>query len=74
MAKNTKQTSPRVASVASKVLRDGRYSAAAKTSAGSALAQATSKKHKKLTIEYSLPAEQKILCTFAQLYICGRLL
>lgn len=40
---NKKQTSPRVAKTASKVLRDDRYSKAAKTVAGSALAQAGSK-------------------------------
>lgn len=39
MAKNTKQTSKAVASKASKVLRDGRYSKIAKSVAGSALAQ-----------------------------------
>lgn len=43
MAKNTKQTSSKVAKVASKILRDGRYSSAAKTTAGSALAQASGK-------------------------------
>lgn len=36
---NTKQTSKRVASVASKILKDNRYSAKAKSAAGSALAQ-----------------------------------
>jgi hypothetical protein len=41
---NTKQTSPRVASAASKVLRDGRYGKTAKSIAGSALAQAKPKK------------------------------
>lgn len=44
--KNVKQTSPRAASAASKVLRDGRTSKASKTAAGSALAQAPSKKKK----------------------------
>lgn len=39
MAKNTKQTSRPVASKASKVLRDGRYSKTSKSVAGSALAQ-----------------------------------
>ena len=39
MAKNTKQTSHPVASKASKVLRDGRYSKTLKSVAGSALAQ-----------------------------------
>lgn len=36
---NTKQTSHKVASVASKVLKDKRFSQAAKTTAGSALSQ-----------------------------------
>ena len=40
MAKNTKQTSRPVASKASKVLRDGRYSKTSKSVAGSALSQA----------------------------------
>lgn len=39
MAKNSKQTSRRVASTASKILHDGRYSKASKSVAGSALAQ-----------------------------------
>lgn len=39
MVKNSKQTSRRVASTASKILRDGRYSKASKFVAGSALAQ-----------------------------------
>lgn len=39
MAKNLKQTTKSVASKASKVLRDGRYSKTAKSVAGSALAQ-----------------------------------
>ena len=43
---NTKQTSKRAASVASKVLRDGRTSKASKTAAGSALAQTPSRKKK----------------------------
>ena len=44
-AKTGEQTSPRVAKIASKeVLRDGRYSKAAKSVAGSALTQATNKK------------------------------
>ena len=46
MAKNSKQTSKRVASVASKILRDGRYSSAAKSVAGSALAQTKTGKKK----------------------------
>ncbi|MHB1125729.1 MAG: hypothetical protein ACYC2T_02050 [Bacillota bacterium] len=40
MAKNTKQTSPKVASTASKILQDDRFSKAAKSAAGSALSQA----------------------------------
>ena len=36
---NTKQTSKSVASTASKILKDGRYSKASKSVAGSALAQ-----------------------------------
>lgn len=39
MAKNLKQTSKTVASKASKVLRDSRYSKTSKSIAGSALAQ-----------------------------------
>lgn len=39
MTKNSKQTSKEVASKASKVLRDGRYSTTSKSVAGSALAQ-----------------------------------
>lgn len=39
MDKNSKQTSKAVASKASKVLRDGRYSKTSKSVAGSALAQ-----------------------------------
>lgn len=42
MAKNSKQTSRRVASTASKILRDGRYGKAAKSVAGSALSQTKS--------------------------------
>lgn len=44
MAKNTKQTSRKVATTASKVLRDNRYSKAAKTAAASALVQTKPKK------------------------------
>lgn len=44
MPKNTKQTSSRVATTASKILKDGRYSSASKSVAGSALAQTKSKK------------------------------
>lgn len=39
MAKNSKQTSKAVASKASKVLRDGRFSKTSKSVAGSELAQ-----------------------------------
>lgn len=46
MAKNTKQTSRPVASKASKVLRDGRYSKTSKSVAGSALSQARPKKNR----------------------------
>lgn len=44
MAKNSKQTSRRVASTASKILRDGRYDSKAKSVAGSALSQTKPKK------------------------------
>ena len=45
---NTKQTSRRVATTASGILRDARYSSKSKSVAGSALAQTkTSKKPKK---------------------------
>lgn len=44
MAKNTKQTSRPIASKASKVLRDGRYSKTSKSVAGSALSQTRPKK------------------------------
>lgn len=46
MTKNAQQTSKIVASKASKILRDGRYSKMAKSVAGSALAQARHKKQK----------------------------
>ena len=46
MAKNTKQTSRPVASKASKVIRDGRYSKTSKSVAGSALAQTRPGKRK----------------------------
>lgn len=39
-----KVTSPKVAKIASKILRDGRYSDAAKSAAGSALSQREKKK------------------------------
>ncbi len=41
---NSKQTSAKAAQAASKVLRDGRTSAASKTAAASALSQAKGKK------------------------------
>ncbi len=41
---SNKVTSPKVASTASKILTDGRYSANSKSVAGSALAQSKSKK------------------------------
>jgi len=44
---SNKVTSPSVASKASKILQDNRYSAASKSVAGSALAQAKSKPKKK---------------------------
>ena len=46
MAKNSKQTSKWVASTASKILRDGRYSSASKSVAGSALAQTKASRKK----------------------------
>lgn len=46
MAKNAKQTSKSVASKASKILRDNRYSKTSKSVAGSALAQAKSRGNK----------------------------
>ena len=39
MARNRKQTSKKVASKASKILKDGRYSKTSKSVAGSALSQ-----------------------------------
>lgn len=44
---NTKQTSPEVASVSSKILTDKRYSKKAKSAAGSALSQARPTKKRK---------------------------
>jgi hypothetical protein len=44
---NKKQTSPRVAKIASKVLQDDRFSDKAKSAAGSALAQAGGKPKKR---------------------------
>jgi len=46
MAENKKQTSPRVARIASRILRSSKYSKAAKSVAGSALAQAKSRTRK----------------------------
>lgn len=46
MTKNAKQISKTVASKASKVLRDGRYSKTSKSVAGSALAQTRPGKRK----------------------------
>lgn len=46
MATNSKQTSKAVATKASKVLRDGRYSKTSKSVAGSALAQTRPGKRK----------------------------
>ena len=43
---NKKQTSKSVASTASKILRDGRYSQASKSVAGSALSQTKTSKKK----------------------------
>lgn len=45
-AKNTKETSKEVASKASKILTDDRYSKTSKSVAGSALSQAKPKKKK----------------------------
>lgn len=41
---NSKQTSPKVASMAAKILNDNRYSSKSKSVAGSALAQTKPKK------------------------------
>lgn len=46
MTKNSKQTSKKVATKASKILRDNRYSKISKSVAGSALAQAKSRGNK----------------------------
>jgi hypothetical protein len=46
MAQNKKQTSPSIASTASNILKDGRYSKASKSVAASALAQAKPSKKK----------------------------
>lgn len=47
MAKNSKQTSKRVASIASGVMRDNRYGSKAKSVAASALSQAPRSKKTK---------------------------
>jgi len=47
MPTNKKQTSPKVASQASKILQDNRYSQTSKSVAGSALAQTKLKPKKK---------------------------
>jgi len=44
MAKSSKVTSPKVASTASRILNDNRFGKAAKSAAGSALAQTPAKK------------------------------
>ena len=44
---NTKQTSKKVASTASKILKDGRYSSSSKSVAGSALSKTKSSKKSK---------------------------
>ncbi len=46
MARNTKQTSAKIAHKASTVLRDGRFSKTSKAVAGSALAQTKPSKRK----------------------------
>ena len=61
MPRNTKQTSARAASAASKVLRDGRTSKASKTAAGSALSQ-TPKRKKQDTVILAEGARQ-LLCS-----------
>lgn len=43
---NSKQTSSKVASTASKILKDGRYSSSSKSVAGSALSQTKTSKKK----------------------------
>jgi hypothetical protein len=48
---NKKQTSKPIASIASQILQDGRYSEASKSVAGSALAQTKTRK--------SIPAKKK---------------
>lgn len=46
MAKKKKTTSAQVASIASKILKDGRYGSSSKSVAGSALSQTTGSKKK----------------------------
>lgn len=48
--KNNKQTSPKVAKIASKILKDGRTSKDSKSSAGSALSQAGNGKQTSIKI------------------------
>ena len=63
MAKNSKQTSAKAATAASKVLRDGRTSKSSKTAAGSALSQ---KLQGKLSNLFSLSEQYRavaMLCT-----------
>ena len=48
MSKNNKQTSKKVASKASKILNDGRYSKNSKSVAGSALSQTKQNKKKQI--------------------------
>ena len=45
---NSKQTSPSVATKASKILKDGRYSKTSKSVAGSALSQTKTTKKRKI--------------------------
>ena len=66
MAKNSKQTSKRVASIASKVLRDNRFSDSAKSAAASALAQAPKSK-KKWILLYQLSRRNLLLSFYSQL-------
>lgn len=63
MAKNSRQTSKRVASIASKVLRDNRFSDSAKSAAASALAQAPKSK-KKWILLYQLSRRFLLLSIF----------
>lgn len=60
MPTNKKETSKRVASIASDILRDKRYSDKSKSAAGSALAQTPGSKKK---VNSSLPSEQEKSCS-----------